>query len=192
MHRPVCDSTIELGNGGERRGLRKHRVRLVSRFFDRAFNTLFKDDRGLQNFCLQIFSYPRESLYFENDRRTYNLKNYFIKIYKVIFPTLNSKKAMLFDFYHCNCLEKGNRNRRIEIYTHRKENLRNAVVSIFIQLVEISVRPPWPSLYLELHHLGRSYSKVGGKVGEKVRSRKRREREREGERKKSGGRQSVK
>lgn len=185
MHRPVCDSTIELGNGGERRGLRKHRVRLVSRFFDRAFNTLFKDDRGLQ-----IFSYPRESLYFENDRRTYNLKNYFIKIYKVIFPTLNSKKAMLFDFYHCNCLEKGNRNRRIEIYTHRKENLRNAVVSIFIQLVEISVRPPWPSLYLELHHLlleSRWESRWEGEIAKAER-----EREREGERKKSGGRQSVK
>lgn len=190
MHRPVCDSTIELGNGGERRGLRKHRVRLVSRFFDRAFNTLFKDDRGLQNFCLQIFSYPRESLYFENDRRMWKI--ILLKYIKLFFQLWIVRRQCYLTFIIVIVSTKGNRNRRMEIYTHRKENLRNAVVSIFIQSVEISVRPPWPSLYLELHHLGRSYSKVGGKVGEKVRSRKRREREREGERKKSGGRQSVK
>lgn len=63
--------------------------------------------------------------------------------------------------------------------SHRKENLRNAVASIFIQLVEISVRPPWPSLYLELHQHGCSYSKVGGKVGEKVIAKAERKRKRE-------------
>lgn len=174
MHRPVCDSTIELGNGGERRGLRKHRVRLVSRFFDRAFNTLFKDDRGLQNFCLQIFSYPRESLYFENDRRMWKI--ILLKYIKLFFQLWIVRRQCYLTFIIVIVSTKGNRNRRMEIYTHRKENLRNAVVSIFIQSVEISVRPPWPSLYLELHHLlleSRWESRWEGEITKAERKRKR-------------------
>lgn len=79
MHRPVCDSTIELGNGGERRGLRKHRVRLVSRFFDRAFNTVQHPVQGRSWFAkllpLSFRILAKVSKMIERLWRSYGLKN---------------------------------------------------------------------------------------------------------------------
>lgn len=69
MHRPVCDSTIELEDAA-----------YVNTVFDSCrdfsiahstpFNTLFKDDRGLQNFCLYLFVFSRKFR-----KWSYRLKN---------------------------------------------------------------------------------------------------------------------